>query len=515
MKPSRLLLLALTTTSLAACTQPPDTSKQRSADGGQFSEKEQNLLSIAGSARASGDLDGAADLYRRMTNTSGDSIVPHLELASIYRQQRKPALAVDVLREAQKTQPKDPFVLRALGGALVADNKPRDGLVSFEEALALDENDISALNGRGVAYDAMGQHAKAQDSYRRALLVNANNTAVLNNLALSMILSDKYDDAIAILERLTAAPDSTPTMRQNLALAYGLQGNRAKAMEMGLKDLSAEQAQENLKFYEYYQNMKKAGEPTFQAVPVAAVDRKPVQGEKPVEQAAPAVTPPVEAKPVEQATPVAKEEPASVAAQLPAEPPEEPAPPAIAAEDKPVETPAEPAPPQVAEEPKSAAEVPPVEQAAPAEPEPPPINEPAEPPPPQVAEEPAPVAPAEPALAAEQPEAPDEHVSPREGEGYAEEPAAVEPDAPADYAEPPPPEEPAQNVAEEQPPAEEHESLAPAAGLPTPEQSSGSAQAGEEEAPPPEEPVKEAEDPYTAHKHEGSGFGYRELGTEE
>lgn len=263
---------------LAAC-QPPFSDISREDTG----EKEHGLLQIAAGARSAGNLEGAAELYRRAAAESKHSVTAHLELASLYRQQRKPELAVEILREAQKRQPKNVRVLSALGGGLIAAGRPEEALPLFDEALTQDTHDIGALNGRGVALDNMDRHEDAQKSYRRALIAEPESSVVLNNLALSLILSDDYAEAAGILEKLVARPDALPTMRQNLALAYGLQGNHVKAMELGLKDLPPEEAQENLKFYEYYAGLRQAGVPSHRAVPVAPVELRP------------AASPPVEA----------------------------------------------------------------------------------------------------------------------------------------------------------------------------------------------------------------------------
>lgn len=264
----RLIAYALLPLLLAACDSLPPVESRH---GGGLSEKEQNLFSIAASTRAAGNLDGAAELYRQMAVGSTGSVVAHLELASIYRQQKKPEMAVEVLRSGQALQPQDEKLLTALGAALIAAGQPKEALSVFDEALAANAQSAGALNGRGAALDALGEHAQAQTSYRKALRADGGNVAVLNNLALSLILTDHYDDAIAILEKLNTGETASPTLRQNLALAYGLKGNRKKAMELGLKDLSTEEAAENLKFYDYYQQLKKTGEPAQQAVPVAPV----------------------------------------------------------------------------------------------------------------------------------------------------------------------------------------------------------------------------------------------------
>ena len=103
---------------------------------------------------------------------------------------------------------------------------------------------------------------KPQEIYEKALSISPGTPAIQNNYALSMILNDQIDEAIQQLEKLSARVEGSPTIRQNLALAYGLKGNSQRARELNLKGLSPEQAEENLQFYKHYAELKKRKKPS-------------------------------------------------------------------------------------------------------------------------------------------------------------------------------------------------------------------------------------------------------------
>lgn len=244
-----------------------------------LSEQDQNLMRVAASARSAGNLDSAAELYAQFIERNRGSVAGHLELASVQRQKGNRAGAVETLRAAQKIQPDNAEVLAALGMALVSDNHPKEAIAVFDQALSrpgLAENaKLLALNGQGVALDRMGEHAEAQEAYAKVLAADPENIAARNNQGLSQILAGDYAAAAKTLEPLAALPEASSTLRQNLALAYGLMGDKSRAMELGLKDLPSEQAQQNLRFYDYYRSHKLTA--AAQAVPVIPVKETPVK----------------------------------------------------------------------------------------------------------------------------------------------------------------------------------------------------------------------------------------------
>jgi len=86
--------------------------------------------------------------------------------------------------------------------------------------------------------------------YRQALAINPNNRAASSNLALSLALTGRQDEAEALLEPLVDGPASTPRLRQNLALVLGLKGDAARAARLGRTDLNEQEVRGNLAFYE-------------------------------------------------------------------------------------------------------------------------------------------------------------------------------------------------------------------------------------------------------------------------
>ncbi len=74
------------------------------------------------------------------------------------------------------------------------------------------------MNVNGVIKDQQGDHDTAQFYYREALALQPDNVSISNNLGLSLALSGKGDQAVAVLNDVVDAPDATATSRHNLPL---------------------------------------------------------------------------------------------------------------------------------------------------------------------------------------------------------------------------------------------------------------------------------------------------------
>ncbi len=77
--------------------------------------------------------------------------------------------AARVLEEARQIAPDDAAVAAELGRVYFTRKRYPEALAEFGRALALSPNDSWALNNRGLALMALGQHQAARDDFRRAL----------------------------------------------------------------------------------------------------------------------------------------------------------------------------------------------------------------------------------------------------------------------------------------------------------------------------------------------------------
>ena len=157
--------------------------------------------------------------------------------------------AVAAWREAVALAPGNTDIHRGLALALIAQDKPQAAIGDLGVALAKSPDDPRLYNALGIAHDMMGRHDLAQQDYQRGLKIAPDNLGLRNNYGLSLVLSGKYADAIVALVQAAGAPNASARNRLNLALAYGLAGDDAKAAATARPVLDEKAVQSNLASY--------------------------------------------------------------------------------------------------------------------------------------------------------------------------------------------------------------------------------------------------------------------------
>jgi len=77
-----------------------------------------------------------------------------------------------------------------------------------------------------------------------------SHVAARNNLALSLALIGQFSEALEIITPMAKSLNATSRVRQNLALIYGLMGDRSRAEAVSRLDLDAPATASNLRFFE-------------------------------------------------------------------------------------------------------------------------------------------------------------------------------------------------------------------------------------------------------------------------
>ena len=92
----------------------------------------------------------------------------------------------------------------------------------FSRAVELQPNDWTFYSALGVAYDQIGDSAKARKAYQRALVLKPGEASVLNNYALSRMQAGDLAEAHRLLSQAAAAGSGNPQIARNLTLLQGL-----------------------------------------------------------------------------------------------------------------------------------------------------------------------------------------------------------------------------------------------------------------------------------------------------
>jgi len=207
-------------------------------------------MHIAAAARSTGDYSNAVNLYRHAAKLDPQNPEPLVALGDTLLIIGKPDEAILNYNAALKLNAKDISALRGLAKAYLKTGRPDLAASPLAVAYQQTPNDPKLLLLIGVADDFIGQHANAQARYQQGLRYAPADQSLLLNLALSLALSERYDQAIATLQPLTYAPTATPADRQTLALIYGLKGDEKNARALASRDLDTSAVDHNLAFYD-------------------------------------------------------------------------------------------------------------------------------------------------------------------------------------------------------------------------------------------------------------------------
>jgi Flp pilus assembly protein TadD len=215
--------------------------------------KAATLLKIADET-ATSDPATAASLYRQLHNMSPRDPVPLGRLGSVFMTLQDYRSAAIAYRAAIALSPNEVDFRRGLALADLVLGDPGSAMGEARTALATHADDPRLYSVLGVAQDMTGRHDLAQQSYQHGLELSPANIGLRNNYGMSLALAGDYGEAVKKLAEI-AVPDGAPRYRLNLALAYGLAGDDAKAAATARQVLDEQAVQNNLAFYALLRGM--------------------------------------------------------------------------------------------------------------------------------------------------------------------------------------------------------------------------------------------------------------------
>jgi Flp pilus assembly protein TadD len=132
--------------------------------------------------------------------------------------------------------------------------------------------DWRLVSAKGAIAAKRGDNKMAREFFEKALELAPNEPSVMNNLALTYALDGDAAKAEGMLRRATAAGGDTSKVRQNLALVLGVQGRFDEAKQVAETDISKDKADANVA---YLQKMVKATPVQLAKAPAAAPKAEP------------------------------------------------------------------------------------------------------------------------------------------------------------------------------------------------------------------------------------------------
>jgi Flp pilus assembly protein TadD len=197
-------------------------------------------------SRTEADLRRDIDVYGERYRNNTKDVEAALRYGEALRSTGQRAQAAAVLEQATIANAGNHTLLAAYGRALVDNGNYEQGFDTLTQAHTPDNPDWHILSIQGTALDRLGKNDEARRYYSSALKIKPEEPSVLSNLGMSYLLSKQLAQAEDALRRAHAGDSSNARIRQNLALAIGLQGRVREAETIVSAGLSPEEAAENV-----------------------------------------------------------------------------------------------------------------------------------------------------------------------------------------------------------------------------------------------------------------------------
>ena len=185
---------------------------------------------------AKGDLSGAEKALRESIKLDPALAEAFLALAEIRLRQGKPAEAEGFVRQAMAIRPESPNILVALGNVLLRGKNGAQAEFLYRKALAIDKDHVSAYMGLGELYlRVLGKPKESVIAFSRAVALNPKLASAHFALGTAYASAKQPDEAIAAFQ---AAARVEPTNPQPSHAIGRLQASEKK-LDLAVSSFSA------------------------------------------------------------------------------------------------------------------------------------------------------------------------------------------------------------------------------------------------------------------------------------
>lgn len=226
---------------LVGCQSAPETNSA------------QEDLKLANTALLNGHADNALTIYKQRLVISPNDTELLFLAGSACNQSARFDEALHYLNKGNQLAPSYQFE-REIGRAHLALGNLVQAQFSLEKSVKGDTNDDVALNSLGVTHSLNHQYGLARKAFSDALALKPDSLEYRNNLALAWMLDGNPQQSIRILYPIYQRGEASSKLRLNLALSYAMSGDAEAAKVVAQQDLSQVELENNARFYQSVAN---------------------------------------------------------------------------------------------------------------------------------------------------------------------------------------------------------------------------------------------------------------------
>lgn len=211
------------------------------------------VLKSAQAAEEAGDYRRAAQAYTQLVDRDGKNIQYLMGFAENSRKSGRNDLALVTYDTVLKLDDGNIDALEGKGLALMDVGEPHKAGDAFASVMKRDSKRWRTLNGLAILFVIKERPDDAMAYFREALKYAPNNVSVLNNVGLTMAIDNQLEDAIEALKKAGRLSADDARMQKkvdmNLAMVYAVKGDLASARKFASKHLSGAALNNNMGFY--------------------------------------------------------------------------------------------------------------------------------------------------------------------------------------------------------------------------------------------------------------------------
>lgn len=167
----------------------------------------------------SGKFQEAEDTFRAALNADPGNLTAVFNLASMFIQNKKEGLAIDILQKYAKENPEDPALLARLGDAFFVKKDLQNAFSYYQASYKIDPKYPGVAAKLGTLHAMGKQLGEAEKMFEEAVALEPRNGQHLANLSSLLLANKKPKEAVVAAKRsLQVAPTSETYI--TLASAY-------------------------------------------------------------------------------------------------------------------------------------------------------------------------------------------------------------------------------------------------------------------------------------------------------
>jgi len=190
-----------------------------------------SYLQQATGAMHRGDLESAAENFRRALKIDPRSLAALNNLGIVLSRQGKPAEAIPFYQEALKVRPGDPATQRNLAVAYFKAQHYRSAWSLLQPMAVSNPKDFQILDLSGLCLFALDRYAEAAQYLERANQADPSDLETLDILGKAYLHSKDYKALTSVFARIMKLSPNSATAHIMMGTAYDQMSNRAAAIK--------------------------------------------------------------------------------------------------------------------------------------------------------------------------------------------------------------------------------------------------------------------------------------------